>query len=585
VVPTGQASISLSDLLFSSGATAHIFSDVSFIHDQDAPVALPEDGSGVHLFVTVIAEDGTTALHYDVTAARAKAASSDAGLISVAGHAPYGSMGDGNSPSSPTILDVDTASGKPAITASDIVAAPGATVHIYPSSDYTHNEDGAVNLPEGGSAHLYIEVTAEDNVTTKYYDVTVNRAKTPSSDAGLTTIAGRPVTVTGAPTVGASVAAAVTVPSGQNSIGPSDIGSASGSVAHIYSDGGFSQNQDAPVTLNPGENHVYIAVTAEDGGTSFYDVTVTRESPRTAGSAPVPAPAPEPVPDPAADEPAASDSTYSSTNITFGGVSIDGGQHWQNLERQADGTWLVVVPWNTNLTNLALTFRLPNPATRLVPVNGTPEDFSDDRAVAYTVSSADGSNTAVYRIRAARRAFEVVDDVLLEPDGALWGLAAVWNGNGWSFTLTIPAAPSETSVTASHLPLQTYVSLDGYYTHVSLGLRDQNGEALSPFQMDSYVFAGRRDKPDALNVSAMAADLETLEGLLVDEVEWSFADEPGKSHRQYLNPPVTFDAIGDKTLVGPSGGSQRHGGGGCDGGLFPGALALALLPLLRKKRK
>jgi hypothetical protein len=573
VVPAGQATIALSDLLFSSGATAHIYSDVSFLHDQDAPLALPGNSGSVHLFVTIIAEDGTTALHYDVTVARAKALSSDASLISVAGHSVSGSASGGGSPSSPVSIAVNASSGTAAVTALDVVAAAGARVHIYPSRDYTHNEDGAVNLPEGGSAHLYVKVTAADNVTSKYYDVMVSRARTAGSDAKLSTLAGQPVIDEGG--LGTSDSpdlATVTVPGDQTSIGPSDVGSASGSVAHICSDGRFSQNQDQPIALNPGENYVYISVTAEDGSTKYYNVRVTQENPPAPEPAPKPDPAPEPVP--ASD---ASGSTLSSTNITYGGVSIDGGLSWQNLERQADGTWLVVVPWETDLTRLALTFRLPNPATRLVPVNGTPEDFSENRAVAYTVTSADGSDTATYRVRAVRRPFDVVDDVLVDPSGALWKLAAVWNGYGWSFVVQAPVASAETSVTASHLPSWLCVSLDEwYYSLMELGLLDSNGDALSEF---------RSGRPQVLEIAGIAADMEALEGLRVEEIDWGFADEPGKFHRQYLNPPVTFDSIGDKTLVGPGGGSQRHGGGGCDGGLFSGALALALIPLFMSGRK
>ncbi|MDR1730854.1 MAG: cadherin-like beta sandwich domain-containing protein [Synergistaceae bacterium] len=580
VVPTGQASIALSDLLFSSGATAHIYSDVSFLHDQDAPLPLPANGSSVHLFVTVIAEDGTTALHYDVTVARIKVASSDANLISVAGNGPFGTTVGGDSPSNPVVIAVDTASGKSSITTSDVVAATGATVHIYPSNDYTNNEDGAVNVPDGGTAHLYVKVTAEDNVTSKYYDVMVNRAKTLSADAGLTTIAGQPVTDSGgAGTVGAPDAETVTVPSGQRTLGPSDVGSASGSVAHIYSDGSFSQNQDAPVTLNPGENHVHIEVTAEDGSTKYYDVQVNRENPPAPEPVPVPAPVPEPTPLP---EPEPSDPTLSSTNITYGGVSIDGGLHWQNLERQTDGTWLVVVPWDTDLTRLALTFRLPNPETRIVPTNGTPRNFSDGKAVAYTVISADGSNTATYRVRAVRRPFEVLEDVLVEPTGAQWKLTAEWTGDGLFFVIQAPIAASETSVTLSHQPLRTYVALDNwYYSMVTLGLLDFDRNALSP-----YRSAGGNEKPYAMQIAGIAEDLEALEGLVVDGVEWSFADEPGEAHAQALY--VTFADIGDKTFLttDEDGTDRRHRGGGCaTSGFGLLLLTLLLLPMAARKKK
>jgi hypothetical protein len=105
---------------------------------------------------------------------------------------------------------------------------------------------------------------------------------------------------------------------------------------------------------------------------------------------------------------------------------------------------------------------------------------------------------------------------------------------------------------------------------MTLGLLDFDRNPLSP-----YWSAGGSEKPYAMQIAGIAEDLEALEGLVVDGVEWSFADEPGKAHAQALY--VTFDDIGEKVItVSTDGGSTRRGRGGCATGGF-GFLPAGLL--------
>jgi hypothetical protein len=82
-----------------------------------------------------------------------------------------------------------------------------------------------------------------------------------------------------------------------------------------------------------------------------------------------------------------------------------------------------------------------------------------------------------------------------------------------------------------------------------------------------------------MQIAGIAEDLEALEGLVVDGVEWSFADEPGRAHAQALF--VTFDDIGEKVItVSTDGGPTRRGRGGCATGVGLLPLGLLLIPMV-----
>ena len=109
-----------------------------------------------------------------------------------------------------------------------------------------------------------------------------------SGDAGLTTVAGQNITATGTGTASSPKTASIAVANNVASITTSDITVATNATFNLYSDSGFSQNEDQAIALTEGSNnHLYIKVIAEDGTTLYYDLTVTRNSlPLPAGTAP-----------------------------------------------------------------------------------------------------------------------------------------------------------------------------------------------------------------------------------------------------------------------------------------------------------
>lgn len=96
-----------------------------------------------------------------------------------------------------------------------------------------------------------------------------------SNNADLLSVMGQPVTATGTGTSASPKTAAINVATTKTSITFADI-TAAGASMHTYSNSGFSANEDAAINLSMGANHVYVKVTAEDGTTLYYDVTVNR---------------------------------------------------------------------------------------------------------------------------------------------------------------------------------------------------------------------------------------------------------------------------------------------------------------------
>ncbi|WP_292463563.1 Ig-like domain-containing protein, partial [Methanolobus sp.] len=141
----------------------------------------------------------------------AVALSSNANLTSVLSQtdgSPAG--GDGSTSESAITWNISVARGE--LDVSYIAVASDATVHLYSNASFDANEDVAITLAVGETTG-YINVTAQDGITIKYYAVTMARAA-----SNVTTIAvadGMDVVVTDVNnTVGSeavTVAAATTV--------------------------------------------------------------------------------------------------------------------------------------------------------------------------------------------------------------------------------------------------------------------------------------------------------------------------------------------------------------------------------------
>ena len=129
-------------------------------------------------------------------------------------------------------------------------------------------------IPLGvGSNVITVEVTAEDDITTRTYTVTVTRAEPPSTDATLKGLILSDVTFGTFSSATTSYTAQVANNVTQTTVMPTVNHSGANYVIKL----GGTTDADGTISLAVGNNIIAIEVTAEDGNTTrTYTVTVTR---------------------------------------------------------------------------------------------------------------------------------------------------------------------------------------------------------------------------------------------------------------------------------------------------------------------
>jgi hypothetical protein len=361
----------------------------------------------------------------------------------------------------------------------------------------------------------------------------------------------------------------------------------------LWTRAGSSANPDVTICLTREELNE--ALGAASAGTSWLDALLANQNAEIDGQkdiltgiaglthidppalpqADIPQPV-NPAPDPEPVTPPAVDPARSATDIS--GVRIGGVSY--NLERQADGSWLIAVPYGTNLSKLALDFMLPHSETTVSPTNGSEGDFSGGRTVIYTVKSADGAKAATYRVRVIARENSAEDGGMTAPSASEWTLSASRNADGaFNFTLNVPTA---SSITSSRLPSDIYVSLAPIYSNMALAILDAGGNVIAPYP----DLSGQAGEPKTLRVTGTAENRAALEELSITQIYWLSANENGKPYAQTLNPAITYFSIPEENK-NVEGGS---GHGGCDAGLGIAGIGMAillpgLLPARRRRVK
>ena len=234
--------------------------------DTDGVVSLSV-GSNV-ITVEVTAEDGSTTETYTVTVTRA-AASTDATLsgLTLSG-IDFGTFSSGT-----TSYTASVAHSVWQTTVSPTVNDSGAS-HVIKLGG-VEDGDGTVALAVGSNV-ITVEVTAEDDSTTRTYTVTVARSAPPSSDATLSglTLSGIDFGTFASGTISYTVSVANSV--SQTTVTPTmnDDG-----ASHVIKLGGAT-DADGVLSLSVGRNVITVEVTSEDGSTvRTYKVTVTRSAP------------------------------------------------------------------------------------------------------------------------------------------------------------------------------------------------------------------------------------------------------------------------------------------------------------------
>ncbi len=237
------------------------------VEDTDGTVSLSV-GKNV-ITVEVTAEDGETGQTYTVNVTRAQPPSTDATLSSLTlNNVDFGTFASGT-----TSYTASVANTVSETTVTPTVNDDGASYVIKLGG--TEDADGTVSLSVGSNV-ITVEVTAEDDSTTKTYTVTVTRAEPPSTDATLSGLTLSDVDFgtfdSSTLTYTASVANGVS----QTTVTPTvnDDG-----ASYVIKLGGV-KDTDGTVSLSVGSNVITVEVTAEDDSTTkTYTVTVTRAEP------------------------------------------------------------------------------------------------------------------------------------------------------------------------------------------------------------------------------------------------------------------------------------------------------------------
>ena len=248
-----------------SGATYVIKLDG--VEDADGVVSLAA-GSNV-ITVVVTAEDDSTTKTYTVTVTRAEPPSTDATLSALT----LSGIVFGTFDSTTTTYSAQVANSVSQTTVTPTVNDSGAS-YVIKLGGVT-DADGVVLLSVGSNA-ITVEVTAEDDSTTKTYTVTVTRAEPPSTDATLSALTLSGIDFGTFASGTASYSAQVANSVSQTTVAPTVKHSGASYVIKL---GGVT-DADGVVSLSVGSNVITVEVTAEDGETTqTYTVTVTRAAP------------------------------------------------------------------------------------------------------------------------------------------------------------------------------------------------------------------------------------------------------------------------------------------------------------------
>ena len=248
-----------------SGATYVI--KLGGVTDADGVVSVSV-GSNV-ITVEVTAEDDDTTRTYTVTVTRARPPSTDATLSALT----LSGIDFGTFDSTTTTYSAQVANSVSQTTVTPTANDSGAS-YVIKLGGVT-DADGVVSLSVGSNV-ITIEVTAEDDTTTKTYTVTVTRAEPPSTDATLSALTLSGIDfgtfASGTTSYSAQVANSVS----QTKVTPTVKHSGASYVIKL----GGVMDADGLVSLSVGSNVITVEVTAEDDETTqTYTVMVTRAEP------------------------------------------------------------------------------------------------------------------------------------------------------------------------------------------------------------------------------------------------------------------------------------------------------------------
>jgi gliding motility-associated-like protein len=264
-VSNATTSITLSPTV--SDATATITVNGATVVSGSPSAAIPLAVGSNTITTVVTAQDGTTTKTYTVTVTMAASANADLSALTLSAGTLSPVFAPGTASYTASVGNATTN-----ITLTPTVSDATATITVNGTTVASGSPSASIPLAVGSNTITTV-VTAQDGTTTKTYTVTVTRAASANADlSALTLSAGTlsPVFAPGTASYTASVGNATT----NITLTPT----VSDATATITVNGTTvaSGSPSASIPLAVGSNTITTVVTAQNGTTKIYTVTVTR---------------------------------------------------------------------------------------------------------------------------------------------------------------------------------------------------------------------------------------------------------------------------------------------------------------------
>jgi len=222
---------------------------------------------GANTITTIVtAQDATTTKTYTVTVTRAGSANADLSALILSTGTLTPTFAAATTAYTASVSNATTS-----ITVTSTVAQANATITVNGTAVTSGNASGAINLTVGANTITTI-VTAQDG-STKTYTVTVTRAA--SANADLSALAINVGTLS--PTfAAATIAYTASVSNATTTITVTPTRSDANATITVNGTAVTSGNASGAINLTVGANTITTIVSAQDGTTKTYTVTVTR---------------------------------------------------------------------------------------------------------------------------------------------------------------------------------------------------------------------------------------------------------------------------------------------------------------------
>ena len=268
-VGNSVTSLSVTPTVVDAAATVTVNGIDTTSGNASGAVAL-DVGSNV-IAVTVTSQMGTSQT-YTVTVTRAGSSNADLSALSLSSGTLSPAFTSGTTSYTASVGNATTS-----LTVTPTQSQGDASTRVNGVPVSTGTTSGAMALSVGTNT-ITIVVTAENGTTTKTYTVTVTRAA--SSNSNLSALAISATSLS--PQFGAtttSYSANVGVGIGSTRVTPT-VADSTASVT-VNGIGVTSGSASGDVALDPGVNTISVVVTAQNGATKTYTITVTRALPST----------------------------------------------------------------------------------------------------------------------------------------------------------------------------------------------------------------------------------------------------------------------------------------------------------------